>query len=100
MLGIWWIALRDNADRVVNTAVPVAAILVLLDPIIPIPMTLTAIIMVLVVIVLIVRTDRPMTTSAAQAGHPARQYRVTVHPTIIVPLVGQCAPPVKAKDLS
>lgn len=52
VLGIWWIAIRDHADRVVNTAVPLAAVLVLLDPLIPVPITLTAVIMALVVVVL------------------------------------------------
>jgi low temperature requirement protein LtrA len=55
VLGIWWIAIRENADRVVNTVVPVGAVLVLLDPVIPIPFTITAVIMALVVAVLVVR---------------------------------------------
>ncbi|TCK25549.1 low temperature requirement protein A [Pseudonocardia endophytica] len=55
VLGIWWIAIRDNADRVVNVVVPVGALLVLLDPVIPIPFTITAVIMALVVAVLVVR---------------------------------------------
>ena len=55
VLGIWWIALRDHADRVVNIAVPLGAVLVLLDPIIPIPITLTALILIAVVVVLVVR---------------------------------------------
>ena len=33
VLGIWWIALRGAADRVVNAVVPIGAVLVLLDPI-------------------------------------------------------------------
>ncbi|MFE6968036.1 low temperature requirement protein A [Isoptericola sp. NPDC057653] len=53
VLGIWWIAIRDNADRVVNAVVPVGAVLVLLDPVIPVPVTLTAVIMVLIVVVLV-----------------------------------------------
>lgn len=55
LLGIWWIAIRDNADRVVNIVVPVGAVLVLLDPVLPIPVTLTAVVMVIVVAVLVVR---------------------------------------------
>ena len=55
VLGIWWIALREHADRVVNTAVPLGAVLVLLDPVIPVPFTITAVIMVLVVAVLVLR---------------------------------------------
>lgn len=53
LLGIWWIAIRGAANRVVNVAVPTAAGLVLLDPLIPIPVTLTAVIMVALVWVLV-----------------------------------------------
>ncbi|MEU8227589.1 low temperature requirement protein A [Kribbella sp. NPDC048915] len=62
VLGIWWIALRDNADRVVNTVVPLGAALVLLDPLIPIPFALTALFMALVVVTLILRP--PTTTDS------------------------------------
>jgi low temperature requirement protein LtrA len=59
VLGVWWLAIRDNADRVVNLAVPLGAVLVLLDPIIPIPFTLTAVIMVLIVVVLVLHPPVP-----------------------------------------
>ncbi len=65
VIGIWWIAIREHADRVVNTAVPLGAVLVLLDPLIPIPFTITAVIMILVVVVLVLRP--PVSTEAAQA---------------------------------
>jgi low temperature requirement protein LtrA len=55
VLGIWWIALRPNADRVVNTAIPLGAVLVLLDPVIPVPFTVAAVVMVLMVVVLVLR---------------------------------------------
>ncbi|MFF0264990.1 low temperature requirement protein A [Kribbella sp. NPDC004536] len=55
VLGIWWIALRDNADRVVNVVVPLGAVLVLLDPLIPIPFALTAVFMAGVVATLVLR---------------------------------------------
>lgn len=55
VLGIWWIALRRHADRVVNAVVPAGAVLVLLDPVIPVPITLTALIMIAVVVVLVLR---------------------------------------------
>ena len=61
ILGIWWIALRANADRVVNTVVPVGAVLVLLDPVIPVPFALTAVFLVAIVIVLVFRP--PLTTT-------------------------------------
>jgi low temperature requirement protein LtrA len=53
ILAVWWIAIRDHADRTVNVAVPLGAVLVLLDPIIPIPLTLTAVITALIVVVLV-----------------------------------------------
>ncbi|WBU39122.1 low temperature requirement protein A [Homoserinibacter sp. YIM 151385] len=55
MLGIWWIAIRQNADRLVNVVVPLGALLVLLDPVLPIPFAVTALIVVAVVAVLVVR---------------------------------------------
>jgi low temperature requirement protein LtrA len=55
VLGIWWIALRHQRDRVVNVVVPVAALLVLLDPVLPFPVAVSAIILALVVVVLVVR---------------------------------------------
>ena len=61
ILGIWWIALRANADRVVNTVVPVGAVLVLLDPVIPVPFALTAVFLVAIVVVLVLRP--PLTTT-------------------------------------
>ncbi|MCX2964904.1 low temperature requirement protein A [Gordonia aquimaris] len=53
ILGIWWIAMRANADRVVNTVVPVGALLVLFDPFIPVPVTLTAVLLIAIVVVLV-----------------------------------------------
>jgi low temperature requirement protein LtrA len=55
VLGIWWIALRESADRVVNLVVPLGAVLVLLDPLIPIPFALTAVFMALIVATLVIR---------------------------------------------
>lgn len=53
LLGIWWIAIRENADRVVNTAIPIGAVVVLLDPILPIPVAITALVLVAIVVVLV-----------------------------------------------
>ena len=58
MLGIWWIAMREQADRWVNTAVPLGAVLVLLDPVIPVPFTFTTLIVVAVVVVLVLHPPR------------------------------------------
>ncbi|WP_415973690.1 low temperature requirement protein A [Rhodococcus sp. 077-4] len=55
VLGVWLIAIRANADRLVNVVVPVGAVLVLFDPVIPIPITLTAVVMIVVVAVLVAR---------------------------------------------
>jgi low temperature requirement protein LtrA len=55
VLGIWLIAVRQYADRLVNTVIPAAVVLVLLDPILPIPFALTAIVLALVITVLVVR---------------------------------------------
>lgn len=68
VLGVWYIAIKDNADRVVNTVVPVGAVLVLLDPLIPIPFALTAIVITLIVVVLVVR--QPTTDAHAAATQP------------------------------
>ena len=55
VLAVWWIALREHADRLVDVVVPAAAVLVLLDPVLPTPVVFTAIVMVAVVVVLVVR---------------------------------------------
>ncbi|MDJ0396027.1 low temperature requirement protein A [Rhodococcus sp. G-MC3] len=60
VLGVWFVAIRQYADRSVNIALPLGAVLVLLDPVIPVPITLTAVVMILVVAVLVVR--RPTST--------------------------------------
>ncbi|GAA1665954.1 low temperature requirement protein A [Kribbella yunnanensis] len=64
VLGIWWIALRENADRVVNIVVPLGAVLVLLDPIVPVPFIVTTVLMVAVVATLVVRP--PITVGGDQ----------------------------------
>ena len=79
VLGIWWIAIRENADRVVNVALPLGAVLVLFDPIIPIPITLTAVIMVLMVAVLVLHPPVTAHTGQARALITAR---CRVRPTV------------------
>ena len=59
VLGVWWLAIRANADRVVNVAVPLGAALVLLDPLIPVPIALTTVVMVLIVAVLVLHPPVP-----------------------------------------
>lgn len=65
LLGIWFVAIREHADRIVNAVVPLGAVLVLLDPLLPVPVTLTAVILVAVVIVLVLRP--PMRPAAVAA---------------------------------
>ncbi len=55
LIGIWWIAIRENADRVVNTVVPIGALLVLVDPLLPLPVAITAVVMAVIVAVLVMR---------------------------------------------
>jgi low temperature requirement protein LtrA len=67
LLVVWWIALRPVADRVVNTVVPAGALLVLADPVLPVPVSLSAAVVAAVVVVLVVRPPvvRPPRTSTA-----------------------------------
>ncbi|HLT68474.1 MAG TPA: low temperature requirement protein A [Microbacterium sp.] len=55
LLGVWLIVIRRHADRIVNTVVPAGAVLVLLDPVLPVPIALTAVVLAAVVTVLVVR---------------------------------------------
>lgn len=58
LLGIWWIAIRENADRLVNIVVPIAALIVLLDPILPTPVAFSAAVLAAVVVVLVLHPPR------------------------------------------
>ena len=58
MMGVWLLAIRRVGDRIVNTVVPVGALLVLIDPLIPVPFAVTTIILVAVVAVLVWRQPR------------------------------------------
>jgi low temperature requirement protein LtrA len=55
VLGVWVLAIRPHADRVVNIALPLAGLLVLVDPLIPVPFALTAVIFAGAVTVLVWR---------------------------------------------
>ena len=63
VLGIWWIALKANADRVVNTVVPLGALVVLLDPVIPNPYNLIATAGVLALMVAVLELRPPVDRS-------------------------------------
>ncbi|WP_295010755.1 low temperature requirement protein A [uncultured Microbacterium sp.] len=66
LLGVWLLVIRPRADRIVNTVVPVAALLVLIDPLVPVPFAVTTLILAAVVVVLVWR--RPI----EPAGHRER----------------------------
>jgi len=66
ILAIWWIALRESADRTVNIAVPTAALLVLLDPVLPIPIAITSIVLVALVVLLV---RHPPLDRSDERGH-------------------------------
>ncbi len=53
ILGIWWIVLCAHADRVVNTVVPLGALVMLLDPVLPTPVILPAVVTVVIVATLV-----------------------------------------------
>ena len=61
--------LRANAGGAVNAIVPTASVLVLLDPIIPVPTFLTTFFMVIIVITLIVFS--PKATDGASPAEAA-----------------------------
>lgn len=71
LLGVWWVALRASADRTVRAAVPVAALLVLLDPLVPVPVTLTTVVLVLLVVVLVLHPPVHAPRDAAHGTAPA-----------------------------
>ena len=73
VLGIWWIALRGTADRVVNSVIPLAVVLILLDPILPIPFATTAAVMTLVVAVLVLRPPLPQHAGTANTPPSATE---------------------------
>ncbi|MBT2484571.1 MULTISPECIES: low temperature requirement protein A [unclassified Microbacterium] len=59
LVGVWWIAIRDSADRVVNTAIPIGVLLLLLVAVLPIPVALAALILVAIVVILVLRPPVP-----------------------------------------
>lgn len=55
VFSVWLIAIRRHADAVVNIVVPLGALLVLIDPLLPLPIAMTALIMIVIVAVLVWR---------------------------------------------
>ncbi|MGC4174581.1 low temperature requirement protein A [Demequina sp.] len=56
--AVWWIVIRPHANRLVNTAVPLGALVVLVDPLIPIPIAITTLVVVAIVVVLVLNPPR------------------------------------------
>lgn len=59
IMGTWWLTIRDHAPRPVNVLVPLGALLILVDPLLPTPVGATAVLVVLVVVVLVVWSPLP-----------------------------------------
>lgn len=58
ILGVWWVVLPDHRDPWVNAALLGGAALILLDPLLPVKVALTAVIMAGIVAILIWREAR------------------------------------------
>jgi len=66
LLGVWLLVVRALGDAVVNTVMPLVAVLVLIDPLIPVPFALTTVLIAVLVAVLVWREPRlpqPLPTS-------------------------------------
>lgn len=63
-MAIWWIAFRKHTDGVVDAADPLGALLVLLDPVLPLPVAVTALVIAAVVDVLVIRAPLADPTEA------------------------------------
>lgn len=62
VIGVWLVAIRPNADRIVNCVVPLGALLVVADPLFPGPIIVTAVILAAIVTVLVWRQPLPQAT--------------------------------------
>ncbi len=63
LLGIWFVAIKDSADAIVNSTILVGVLLVLIDPLLPFAVAITSAVLVAVVVVLVVRA--PITRNGA-----------------------------------
>ncbi|MFC6152583.1 low temperature requirement protein A [Nocardioides yefusunii] len=63
LLTTWWLAIRAQAPRSVNVALPLAAVVVLLDPLVPVPVVVVAVVLVAVVVLLVRHAPVPHSTS-------------------------------------
>ncbi len=53
ILGVWLLAIRPEANRIVNVVVPAGAAFVLIDPLFPVPVALATVFLAVVVVVLV-----------------------------------------------
>jgi low temperature requirement protein LtrA len=58
LVGMWVVVIRRSADTVVSAALALAVLVVLVDPLVPLPIALTTVVMVLVVAVMVWRGPR------------------------------------------
>ncbi|WP_127506351.1 low temperature requirement protein A [Actinoplanes solisilvae] len=75
VLGIWLLVMRRSAGRHINVIVPAGAVLVLIDPLIPIPFALTAVILTGVVAALIWQKPLDLTPQAQPAARTTSTSR-------------------------
>lgn len=68
LLGIWALAIRPHGDLWVNTTLPAASLLVLIDPLTPIPFAMTATILSATVAILIWKRPTLPTSSLVNTG--------------------------------
>jgi hypothetical protein len=72
ILGIWLLVMRRSAGRQINIIVPVGAVLVLIDPLTPVPFALTALVLTGVVVALIWKDPlNPTSQLPAESGDTA-----------------------------
>ena len=73
LLGMWWVAIGPQADRVVRAAVPSAALVILIDPLLPTPVLSTAVVHIALVAVRGWRPPRPGAKGAALEPRSPRE---------------------------
>jgi hypothetical protein len=54
-MGVWWVSVLPSGDRVLNTVLPLGALCVLADPLLPVPVALSALVIAAMVATVVVR---------------------------------------------
>ena len=70
IISVWWLTMRPYANRLVNIAMPAGALLVLVDPVIPVPITLTTFVIVALVVILVL--NPPVSRDSVDTGNGER----------------------------